>query len=34
MEIKTITKPFMMNVSVNCYLILTGNGFKIGRAHV
>jgi len=27
MEIKTITKPFMMNVSVNCYLIRTGNGF-------
>jgi hydroxyacylglutathione hydrolase len=27
MEIKTITKPFILNVSVNCYLIRTGSGF-------
>ena len=27
MEIKTITKPFILNVSVNCYLVRTSNGF-------
>jgi len=27
MEITTITKPFILNVSVNCYLIRTSNGF-------
>jgi hydroxyacylglutathione hydrolase len=27
MEIKTITKPFILNVSVNCYLVRAGDGF-------
>ena len=27
MEITTITKPFIMNVSVNCYLVRAGGGF-------
>jgi hydroxyacylglutathione hydrolase len=27
MEIKTITTPFILNVSINCYLIRTINGF-------
>lgn len=27
MEIITITKPFLMNVSVNCYLVRAGSGF-------
>jgi len=27
MEIKTITTPFILNVSVNCFLVRTSNGF-------
>src|SRR3989304_591120 len=27
MEIKTITTPFILNVSINCYLVRTSNGF-------
>ena len=26
-EIKTITTPFVLNVSVNCYLVRTGDGY-------
>lgn len=29
MEITTITKPFILNVSVNCYLVRTGSGFVL-----
>ena len=29
MEIKTITTPFILNVSINCYLVRTGNGFIV-----
>ena len=27
LEIKTLTTPFVLNVSVNCYLVRTGDGF-------
>ena len=27
MEIKTITIPFMFNISVNCYLVKAGDGY-------
>ena len=27
MKIKTITTPFILNVSINCYLVKTDNGF-------
>ena len=27
MEINTLTTPFIFNVSVNCYLVRTGDGF-------
>jgi glyoxylase-like metal-dependent hydrolase (beta-lactamase superfamily II) len=36
MEIKTISTPFILNVSVNCYLVRTSNGFILidtGRAN-
>lgn len=29
MEIATITKPFILNVSVNCYLVRTNKGFVL-----
>jgi glyoxylase-like metal-dependent hydrolase (beta-lactamase superfamily II) len=29
MEIKTITIPFLLNVSVNCYLITAGDGYVL-----
>ncbi len=29
MEIKTITTPFILNVSINCYLVRTGDGFVL-----
>lgn len=29
MEIITITKPFLLNVSVNCYLVKAGDGFVL-----
>ena len=35
MEIKTITTPFILNVSINCYLVKTDNRFILidtGRA--
>lgn len=27
MDVKTITTPFLFNVSINCYLVTTSNGF-------
>ena len=29
LEINTLTTPFVFNVSVNCYLVRTGDGFVL-----